>query len=130
MVRPRKPTQTPQAPGLEAGAAYGEPGQNLEAQEAIPLRQKGLPGEPPAGAVAAAPPEEPQQQNPFEAAAGFPNTVTPLTAPGKNLQRPTKDFQVTNEMRAATLLKDWAENTTHPAVIAAAQQMEAHLRNG
>ena len=39
-------------------------------------------------------------------------------------------FQVTNEMRAATLLKDWAENTTHPAVRAAALQMEAHLRNG
>jgi len=35
MVRPRK-TQTPQTPGLEAGAAYGEVSDSLEAQKAIP----------------------------------------------------------------------------------------------
>ena len=136
MVRPNKnnpPTQKPQAPGLEAGGAYQESGEQKAAQKAIPLRDTAAqpPGTPPPGAVAATP-EQPQRpmQDPIEAASGFPNTATPLTAPGQNIQRPTREMQISNDMRAAALLKDWAAGSTHSSVILAAQQMEAILRNG
>ena len=136
MVRPNKnnpPTQKPQAPGLEAGGAYQESGAQKSAQRAIPLRDTAAqpPGTPPPGAVAAGP-QQPQQpmQDPLEAASGFPNTATPLTAPGQNIQRPTREMQATNDMRAALVLKDWAADSTHNSVVLAAQQMEAILRNG
>lgn len=127
------PTQKPQAPGLEAGGAYQESGAQKAAQKAIPLRDTAAqpPGTPPPGAVEAGV-QDPRQptQNPMEAAAGFPNTVTPLTAPGQNIQRPVKSMNIDNTMRAAAVLKEWAATSDHAAVQLAAQQMEAMLRNG
>lgn len=141
MVRPNKsagrggpPTQKPQAPGLEAGGAYQESGAQKSAQKAIPLRDTAAqpPGTPPPGAVEAGV-QDPRQptQNPMEAAAGFPNTVTPLTAPGQNIPRPVnKGMNIDNNMRAAAVLKEWAATSDHAAVQLAAQQMEAIIRNG
>ena len=40
MVRPNKNLK-PRTPGLEAGAAYGEVSDSLEAQAAIPLQEGG-----------------------------------------------------------------------------------------
>jgi hypothetical protein len=44
--------------------------------------------------------------------------------------RPAKPLRITNEMRAATLLKEWAVNSGDPIVKDAAMQMEAYMRNG
>jgi len=124
----KKRTQPPQAPGLEAGAAYGEAGANLAAQDPT---QGGIPL--PAGSgptpVQAGPPAG-LEPLPVDVAQQFPNTVTPLTAPGQGMVRPAKPLRITNEMRAATLLKEWAVNSGDPIVKDAAMQMEAYMRNG
>jgi hypothetical protein len=67
---------------------------------------------------------------PVDVAQQFPNTVTPLTAPGQGIVRPAKPLRITNEMRAATLLKEWAVNSGDPIVKDAAMQMEVYIRNG
>ena len=89
------------------------------------------PGTPPPGAVEAGV-QDPRQpaQNPMEAASAFPNTVTPLTAPGQNIQRPVKGMDIDNNMRAAAVLKEWAGSSSHTATILAAEQMDAIVRNG
>ena len=69
-------------------------------------------------------------QDPLEAASGFPNTATPLTAPGQNILRPVKSMDIDNNMRAAAVLKEWAGSSSHTATILAAEQMDAILRNG
>jgi hypothetical protein len=124
----KKRTQSPQAPGLEAGAAYGEAGVNLAAQDptqgGIPLPAGGGPVQ------ASAPPPVAPESLPVDVAQQFPNTVTPLTAPGQGMVRPTKPLRITNEMRAATLLREWAANSGDPIVKDAAMQMETYLRNG
>jgi len=137
MVRPNKgggpPVQKAQAPGLEAGGAYQESGAQKAAQNSIPLVDTAAqpPGTPPPGAVEAGV-QDPRQavRDPMEAASGFPNTVTPLTAPGQNIKRPIKGMDIDNNMRSAAVLKEWAATSTHPAVQLAAEQMEAMLRNG
>ena len=68
MPRVRK-TQAPQTPGLEAGAAYGEVSDSLEAQQAIPLPQKQ------AGEIAL-----PQQANVPAVQAPAPRGPLPLEA--------------------------------------------------
>jgi hypothetical protein len=135
MPRHRKPqTQAPQTPGLEAGAAYTEVSDSLAAQAAIPLEQEPPVGGGPLPAVQAAPPAPPPPPEegslPLDAARGFTPNITPLTAPGQGLQRPSVPFRITNEMRAANLLQEWAENSDHPEVMDAAMQMEVYLRNG
>ena len=71
---PRK--QKPQSPGLEAGSAYGEVQQNIQAQEAIPLPQtNNLPA--PVNQAPATP-----APLPVEAAQAFTPQITPLLAPG------------------------------------------------
>ena len=81
MPRARK-TQTPQTPGLEAGAAYGEVSDNLMAQNAIPLPQKPPVGGGPLPAVAAAPqaPQAPQAPPVAPAAPPPPPATTRCSA--------------------------------------------------
>lgn len=122
----RKKTQPARAPGLEAGAAYGEKGENLAAQDPT---QGGIPLPAGSAPVQAGPPVEPEPL-PIDVAQQFPNTVTPLTAPGQGMTRPSNPLRITNEMRAATLLKEWAANSSDPIVKDAAMQMEVYLRNG
>ena len=124
MVRPRK-TQPPQAPGLEAGASYGEVSDNLQAQQAIPLPQKQ------AGEIAL-----PQQANvpavqapaapgplPLEAATGYTPQVTPLTAPGRGTARGISRPAPTPNQDAAVMLQNWAEAVNDPAMVDAAIQL-------
>jgi|TARA_R100000049_G_C1933414_1_gene77260 hypothetical protein len=122
----KKKTQTPQTPGLEAGAAYGEVSDSLAAQDP---NKGGIPLPIGSAQIQAGPPVEPEPL-PIDVAQQFPNTVTPLTAPGQGMTRPSNPLRITNEMRAATLLKEWAANSGDPIVKDAAMQMEVYLRNG
>ena len=129
MVRARK--QPPAAPGLEAGAAYGEVSDNLESQKAIPLPQKSAVGEGPQPAGMAAPPSAAPQAAPpplpIDSANNFANTVTPLTAPGRGLNKPSRAITIDNEMRAASFLNKMAEISDDPNIRAAASQMSGRL---
>ena len=120
MVRARK------TPGLEAGAAYGEVGENLAAMNAIPIA-----GEEPAGGVVT-----PQQANvpavqapappgplPLEAATGYTPQVTPLTAPGRGITRGISRPAPTPNQDAAVMLQNWAEAVNDPALVEAAIQL-------
>ena len=120
MVRARK------TPGLEAGAAYGEVGENLAAMNAIPIA-----GEEPAGGVVT-----PQQANvpavqapappgplPLEAATGYTPQVTPLTAPGRGTMRGVPHLAPTPNEEAAERLRNWAEAVNEPAFVDAAIQL-------
>lgn len=114
---PRKQkTLPPQTPGLEAGAAYGEAGQNLAAQNpaqgGIPLPDRSAP-----------PGASPPPPLPVEQATSFTPQITPLTAPGSG--RPMSAPQpVSNKQRAATLLRRWADATGDPRMFEAASQLE------
>ena len=123
MPRARR-TQAPQAPGLEAGAAYGEVSDNLQAQQAIPLPQKPPAGGGPMPAVAAAPqaPAAPQAL-PVEAARGFTPKITPLMAPGENRPLPTPMIAPTSKQRSGELLQSWAAATGDPIIMSAASQL-------
>jgi hypothetical protein len=87
MPRTRQ-TQSPKAPGMEAGAGYGEQTQNIAAQDpeqgGIPLPQERKTSfqtaRTPDGSVAAARPMEPSAA-PLEVAQEWIPDVTPLTAP-------------------------------------------------
>ena len=124
MPRARK-TQAPQTPGLEAGAAYGEVSDNLQAQQAIPLPQKAAMGGGPAPAVAAVPqaPAAPQAPLPVEAARGFTPQITPLMAPGENRPLPTPMIAPTSKQRSGELLQSWAAATGDPIIMIAASQL-------
>ena len=126
MPRARK-TQTPQAPGLEAGAAYGEVSDSLEAQASIPLPQKPPVGQAGALAPQVAPPAPAMPQGmPVEEARQFTPNITPLTAPTTNpmgagigsMRPPPTDNQ-----RAAGLLRQWAAATGDPVLAEAAAQL-------
>ena len=127
MPRARK-TQRPQTPGLEAGAAYGEVGDSLEAQAQIPLPQKPPAGGGMTGAIQAAPqaPQAPQAQQaglPVAAAREFTPNITPLLAPGNNRGTPTPMATPTSKQRSAELLTSWATATGDPIIMTAASQL-------
>ena len=124
MPPPRK-TQTPKTPGLEAGAAYGEVSDNIQAQQAIPLPQKAGIGGGPTPAVAAVPqaPATPQAPLPVEAARGFTPNITPLMAPGENRPLPTPMIAPTSKQRSSELLQSWAAATGDPIIMIAASQL-------
>jgi hypothetical protein len=117
-----KKTQTPQSPGLEAGAAYGEVTQNIQAQQAIPLPQKA-----PVGGGLSSPgsaaPQAPQAPLPVEAARGFTPQITPLMAPGENRPLPTPMIAPTSKQRSGELLQSWAAATGDPIIMSAASQL-------
>ena len=121
MVRPRK-TQTPQTPGLEAGAAYGEVSDSLAAQDAIPLPQKGGITTPPQVNPPAF--EGPMAQgNPLAAAMAYTPQVTPLTAQGQGPQGMMGPPMPTPQEDAAQMLRNWAEAVNEPALVDAAIQL-------
>ena len=122
MVRARK--QPPQTPGLEAGAAYGEVSDSLEAQQAIPLPQKqageiALPQQANVPAVQAPAPQGPL---PLEAARGYTPQVTPLTAPGSG-NKPMISHAPRPIDETAELLRNWAVAVNDPALADAAIQL-------
>jgi hypothetical protein len=116
----RKKTQPAQAPGLEAGAAYGEAGANLAAQDPA---QGGIPLPAGGGPVTAPPPQPQQRPLPVEAARGFNPQITPLTAPGEGRNIPTTLPRITSEQRSADLLRNWAAATGDPLMAQSAQQL-------
>ena len=121
MVRPRK-TQTPQTPGLEAGAAYGEVSDSLAAQAAIPLKEGGGITPPTQANVPAF--EGPVAQgNPIEAAAAYTPKVTPLTAPGTGMATGVSRPAPTPNQESAEMLRNWAEAVNEPAFVDAAIQL-------
>ena len=124
MPRARK-TQTPKTPGLEAGAAYGEVSDNIQAQQAIQLPQKAGIGGGSTPAVAAVPqaPATPQAPLPVEAARGFTPNITPLMAPGENRPLPTPMIAPTSKQRSGELLQSWAAATGDPIIMIAASQL-------
>ena len=125
MPRVRK-TQAPQPPGLEAGAAYGEVSDNLEAQQAIPLPQKQPGGQLAVPQQAAAPPMQPPVQPgpvPLAEAQAYTPQITPLTAPGRGIQRGVPRQAPTPNQEAALLLRDWGQATGDPALLEAAAQL-------
>ena len=109
----------PQAPGMEAGAGYGEQGQNLAAQNpstgGIPLPDRSAPP--------GAPPPPPP---PVEQATSFTPGLTPLTAPGMNRPTPRGMPPVTNTKRSAMLLKRWAQLSNDPRIAEAARRLESN----
>ena len=120
MVRARK------TPGLEAGAAYGEVGENLAAMEAIPIA-----GEEPAGGVAmpqqanvpAIQPPAPPGPLPLEAASAYNPQITPLTAPGRGGLGGINRALPSPNQEAAAKLRDWALAVNEPALEDAAIQL-------
>jgi hypothetical protein len=125
MVRPRK-TQTPQTPGLEAGAAYGEVSDSLEAQKAIPLPQKQPGGQLVLPEQVAAPPMQPPAPPgplPLAEAQAYTPQITPLTAPGTGVQQGIGRSMPTPNQEAALLLRNWGEATGDPALLEAAAQL-------
>lgn len=142
MPRKRK-TQKPMTAGLEAGASYGQVGENLTSQNpsagGIPLPQDrtvptpGSPAPAPtsAGPVAPSgglPPQGATGALPLEAAQNFLPNVTPLTAPGPGFgRRRPPVVSIDNNVRSAQLLSKWADATGDPMIAAAASQMA--LRN-
>ena len=122
MPRARK-TQAPQTPGLEAGAAYGEVSDSLEAQAAIPLQKRsGVTAPQQANVPAVQAPVAPGPL-PLEAAAGYTPQVTPLTAPGTGMARGVSRLAPTPQEDAAQMLRNWAEAVNEPALVDAAIQL-------
>ena len=102
-----------QAPGMEAGAAYGEQSHNLAAQNpaqgGIPLPDR------------SAPPEvSPPPPLPVEQATSFIPNVTPLTAPGRGepLRAPVEP--PSTKQLASESLHRWADATNDPHIREAA----------
>ena len=118
MPRKRK-NLSPQAPSMEAGAGYGEQGENLAAQDPA---QGGIPL-PDRSAPPGAPPPPPP---PVEQATSFTPNLTPLTAPGMNRPMSRTMPPVTNMKRSAMLLKRWAELTGDGRMAEAARRLESN----
>lgn len=121
MVRARKNLQ-PQTPGLEAGAAYGEVSDSLEAQAAIPLQQGGgLAATPQVNAPAFEGPTA--RPLPLDAAKAYTPEITPLAAPGTGMTRGVPRLPPTPNQEAAEMLRNWAEAVDEPAFTDAAIQL-------
>lgn len=123
MVRAKKTLDTPrvqqrETPSLEAGASYGEVGENRAAINAIPID-----GKPPVGQVEAPAFKPAPQGNPLEAAAAYTPTVTPLAAPGAGGQvRPQRPMVAPDE-ETAQILTNWYEATGEQRFLDAAIQL-------
>ena len=127
--------------GLEAGASYGQVGENLTSQNpnagGIPLPQNrtvptpGSSAPVPSGAgpvppSGGSPPQGGAGALPIEAAREFMPDVVPLTAPGRGLTPPPSVQAMPldhNTVNTANLLRDWARVTKDPAIEAAARQL-------
>ncbi len=129
MPRTRQ-TQAPKAPGMEAGAGYGEKGQNITAQDpaqgGIPLPKGGYQvAQTPDGTVAAARPTEPSAA-PLDVAQQWIPDVTPLTAPDdrpdlgllagspRRVQQPGSRITTKSSPRATRLIRRLAQTTGNP----------------
>lgn len=132
MPRTRQ-TQSPKAPGMEAGAGYGEQTQNIAAQDpeqgGIPLPQERKTSfqtaRTPDGSVAAARPMEPSAA-PLEVAQEWIPDVTPLTAPDDRpdlpllagsphrIDQPAKQLTLPSSERATRLIRRLAQTTGNP----------------
>ena len=140
MPRKRK-TQKPMTAGLEAGASYGQVGENLTSQNpsagGIPLPQDravptpGSPAPAPTGAGPVAPsgglpPQGVTGALPLEAAQNYTPDVTPLMAPGQGFGRPPQRLvSPDTKLRSADFLSRMASATGDPAIAAAARQLKA-----
>ena len=145
MPRKRK-TQKPMTAGLEAGASYGQVGENMSAQDpnagGIPLPQDravptpGSPAPAPSGAgpvplSGGSPPQGGTGALPLEAAQNFTPDIKSLTAPGQGFGRPKKpSINVDTKYRSATFLKRMANATSDPILAAAAEQLKASADSG
>ena len=111
----------PQAPGMEAGAGYGEQGQNLAAQDpaqgGVPLPDRSAP-----------PGASPPPPLPVEQATSFTPGLTPLTAPGSGAAPgssvPQQAPPVTPSQQAAVLLRQWGQTTGDQRMLEAAVMLE------
>jgi len=123
-------TQTPKAPGMEAGAGYGEQSENIAAQDPA---QGGiaLPGggfqtsQTPDGTVAAARPTK-QSAAPLDAAQQWIPDVMPLTAPDdrpdlgllagspRRIEQPASTITTKSSPRATRLIRRLAQTTGNP----------------
>ena len=109
---------------MEAGASYGEVSENIQAQQDIPLPDNRTSDnlistdQTPVGQAPGLP---------LDAAQQFPNTVTPLTAPGQGIAKVNRPLTIDNKMRAATLLNRWADVSDDPTIRAAAAQLGQNL---
>ena len=119
-----KKTLNPETTAMEAGASYGEVSENIQAQQDIPLPDNRTSDnlistdQTPVGQAPGVP---------LDAAQQFPNTVTPLTAPGQGIAKVNRPLTIDNKMRAATLLNRWADVSDDPTIRAAAAQLGQNL---
>lgn len=129
MPRSRQ-TQTPKAPGMEAGAGYGEQGENIAAQDptqgGIPLPTGGFQtAQTPDGTVAAARPTTPSAA-PLDVAQQWIPDVMPLTAPDdrpdlgllagspRRVEQPASMITTKSSPRATRLIRRLAQTTGNP----------------
>lgn len=126
--------QTPKAPGMEAGASYGEKGENIAAQDesqgGIPLpatRDSGYQtAQTPDGTVVSARPEE-RLEAPLDMAQHWIPNITPLTAPDDRpdlglmagsprrlAANPGQRLATKSSERATNLIRRLAQTTGNP----------------
>ncbi len=137
---PRKrQTQKPVTAGLEAGASYGQVGENLTVQDpaqgGVPLPQTRGPSPTPPGAAPApsgagpVPPPGGAGELPLEIARDYVPNITPLSAPGQGFGRPAPQIPIDdNQSRAASLLERWALATGDPAIALSADQLRVRAQ--
>lgn len=132
MPRTRQ-TQTPKAPGMEAGAGYGEKGDNIQAQDesqggiALPKSRTFETARTPDGSVASARPMEATTEAPLDMAQQWIPNITPLTAPDdrpdlgllagstrRRQQQPGKRLTTKSSERANSLIRRLAQTTGNP----------------
>lgn len=114
-----KKTLSPKTASMEAGAAYGEVSDNIQAQRDVPLPNNRAsantaPVDQGAGQPAALP---------LEAAQNFSPQITPLTAPGENRGQPRLVPETTPKQKSAELLMNWAAATGDTTMEMAARQL-------
>ena len=140
MPRKRR-TQKPMTAGLEAGASYGQVGENLTSQNpnagGIPLPQDravptpGSPAPAPSGAgpvppSGGSPPQGGAGALPLEAAQNFTPDITPLMAQGPGFGRPPeRKINADSKFRSANFLSRLAASTGDAAIATAARQLKA-----
>jgi len=127
MVRPKKQGQPLPAdtPNLEDGGQYGITGDQRQAMTDMPLltQKPDLTTGETVGNVAS----PVAMGDPMEEASSFPNTATPLTAPGNNLRSTARPLVIDAQVHTANLLKSWAEDSGNPAVMNASMQQDINL---